>query len=224
MLGAAACSALISLVCPQPSSAMPGYCLLLGEKCCGLGGKGREAHRSERELLETSPRYPLQLNNPKTQHGRSLGLGAGQGELGAGSPSRLKNLSTVSVVRAWDSSPAESPHPLSQAFIWHQSPECRGARERGTGSGPDPSGLVRQVPGSKWCPQGSLGAPKWPHAWERAEPPSQGRRGASRGCDRGCLGRFPAQDASQQETGQPLKNHHQRVCLTNTLVSATQGI
>lgn len=164
ILGAAACSALISLACPQPSSAVSGYCLLLGEKCCGLGRKGREAHRSERELLKTSPKYPLQLNHPKTQHGRSLGLGAKRGELGAGSPSRLKNPSTVSVVRAWDSSRAESPHPLSQAFIWHQSPECRGAI---------PSGLVRQVPGSKWCPQGSLGAPKWPHARERAEPPSQ---------------------------------------------------
>lgn len=166
MLGTAACSALVSLPCPQPSSAVPRFCLPFGEKCCGLVGKGREAHGSERELLETSPRYPMQLNNPKTQHGRSSGLGAGRGELGAGrgelgpgSPSLLKNpsqrLPFVLGIPAGLSLPTLYLRHLSG--ISHQSAEAPGSEGSGQALFPldwsDRSQGASGVPRAPWEPQ-----------------------------------------------------------------------
>lgn len=115
-------------------------------KCWGLQEKSREAVGNEEELLEMIPNHRLQSNT--AAFSCASGSGAGRGELRAGSPSPAP---TVSAVRAWDSSGAEAPRPLSQAFIWHQSPECRGARQRGVGSGPVPSGLVGQEPCPRRC-------------------------------------------------------------------------
>lgn len=144
---------------PALSPAVPRFCLPFGEKCCGLVGKGREAHGSERELLETSPRYPMQLNNPKTQHGRSSGLGAGRGELGPGSPSLLKNpsqrLPFVLGIPAGLSLPTLYLRHLSG--ISHQSAEAPGSEGSGQALFPldwsDRSQGASGVPRAPWEPQ-----------------------------------------------------------------------
>lgn len=159
MLGAAACSALISLACPQPSSAMPRYRLPFGEKGCGLGRKGREAHGSEGEYLETNPRYPLHLNHPKTEHGRNWGLGAGKGEQGAGSPPQLKNPSPclwcVLGIPAGLSVPTLYLRHLSG--ISHQSAEAPGSEGLGQALLPldwsDRSQGASGVPRAPWEPR-----------------------------------------------------------------------
>jgi len=174
MLGAAACSALLSVPYPEPSSAAPGYAFGPGRgELPWLGGAEQRSTRERERIARNEPRLLTATEHPRRRRARSSGArgsGAGWGELPAGSPLQPKKPVAASAARAWDSSQAEPPHPLSQAFIWHQSPQCRGARERGIRSGPIPSGLVGRVPGSKRCPQQGggcvgparpRGAPRW---------------------------------------------------------------
>lgn len=112
----------------------------------------------------------------------------------------------ASAVRAWDSSPAESPHPLSQAFIWHQSPKCRGAREQGWGQALFPPDWLDRS-------QGASGVPREEAAWGWRVPraPCEPRDGpthptkASQGC-------FKPKIQVSKRRGLLSERRHQRVC------------
>lgn len=143
---------------PWPVPNPPLLCLGIAFPLLVVWGE-RAENGSERELLEKSPRCPLQLNNPKTQIGRSLGLGAGQGELGAGSPSWLKNpwqcLRCVLGIPAGLSLPTLYLRHLSG--ISHQSAEAPGREGSGQALLPpdwsDGSQGASGVPRAPWEPQ-----------------------------------------------------------------------
>lgn len=79
MLGAPACSALLSLACPQPSSAVPGYCLPFGEKCCGLGGKGQKSTWEREEIARKEPKAPIAVKQPQNNVPGARGLEQNEG-------------------------------------------------------------------------------------------------------------------------------------------------